>query len=161
MNKTLIPLQPCIIKPLKNVHIFPCIKILFFVHNIWEIRYQMGYLTVQICWRWSRWVRVQCSSFSHKGSQWWHCAQDNSFDHWASMLQRGSQNKEDNCKASSQEICGNKCQHVMVVKCCWRLLRLTAFEIMVCWDIFNSFACLLWHSCVLTIVFRTCLWNCM
>lgn len=44
----------------------------------------------------------------NKSSHWWHCAQDNSFDHRASTQQRGSQNKEDNCKASSQEICGNK-----------------------------------------------------
>lgn len=34
--------------------------------------------------------------------------QDGPFDHWATALQRGSQNKEDNCKVSAQEICGNK-----------------------------------------------------
>lgn len=34
--------------------------------------------------------------------------QDGPFDHWAVALQRGSQNKEDNCKVSAQEICGNK-----------------------------------------------------
>lgn len=34
--------------------------------------------------------------------------QDGPFDHWAVALQRGSQNEEDNCKVSAQEICGNK-----------------------------------------------------
>lgn len=72
-------------------------------------------------------------------SQWWHTAQDNSFDHWASMQQRGSQNKEDNCKASSQEICGNKVSTCHSCEMPLKVLRLSGFEIMVCWDIFNSF----------------------
>lgn len=35
-----------------------------------------------------------------------------------SARQRGSQNKEDNCKASSQEMWGNKVSTCHVVKCC-------------------------------------------
>lgn len=34
--------------------------------------------------------------------------QDGPFDYWAVALQRGSQNKEDNCKVCAQEICGNE-----------------------------------------------------
>lgn len=60
-----------------------------------------------------------CSSPVRR-SQWCCCVYDNTFDHWASTLQRGSQNKEDNCKASAQEICGNK---VSTCHGCEMLLR--------------------------------------
>lgn len=47
------------------------------------------------------------------------------FDHWASAPQKGSQNREDKCYASSQEMCGNK---VSTCHCCEMLQKqLAAF----------------------------------
>lgn len=45
------------------------------------------------------------------------------FDHWALAQQKGSQNREDKCSTSSQEMCGNK---VSTCHCCE--MQLAAFD---------------------------------
>lgn len=83
-------------------------------------------LHANACVTWCR-LESKSSTLLSSPSQWWHCAQDSSFDQSTLACQRGSQNKEDNCKASSQEMWGNKVSTCHVVKCCWRLKWLTTY----------------------------------